>query len=276
MSLEKTTTTMIARRVILGVSVLASFATACTALVAARLSETNDYAVDGSTLTASSSGSADDKCDLLADNYTTYDANPCSTCISTKCTEAVDFACQKGTKNTAKSWFSTMKECAQNPWNGAYPPNSGASFYSCKGYAQAQPPISSNGDDSQKKRESEICINQNCMQGDTPECRLCEISKQKTGVSDRALLRDDPCGSCLVDNCGAEIVACCDEGPRSDIIEACAFTADPWNKTVCKELGKTNPDGGDDHSRYGDAGDECLSRISTCFKTHCASMSACK
>lgn len=277
MSREKPTTTMIARRVILGVSVLASFATACTALVAARLSETNDYAVDGSTLTASSSGSVDDKCDLLAvPRYSSRgapDANACSTCIGTKCSAAVDYACQRGTDKQAKDWFSTMQGCAQSPYDGFSPPGSGASFYGCGSYRDEKEPISSNGDDSERKRESEICIHDNCMQGTLPPCVLCEISMQKTGVEESQLLSDDPCGSCLYTQCLSKIVGCCSEQSTRDIVRHCAFTADSWNKTVCNELGKTTPDAGK-YQTYDDAGDQCLFDIADCFKQHC--VSACK
>lgn len=266
---------MIAARLVATIIGLASFATACSAIVAAQLGDTGDFSRDGS---ARSPGSEDelDECSLQRGTsvYITYDANPCSECIATECAAEVEYACNRGGRE--KDWFDDLKRCAQNPWDGFSPPGSNASFYGCGPFEKELPPISSNGDDAERKRAAEICVHDKCLQGDLPACRRCEVSTRKTGVDDRALLRDDPCGSCLVEHCEKHLVRCCDTEPMQDFVEQCAFTPDPWNKTVCNELGAEIPDAGRYRSRYDDAGGECLSALSECFKEHCAEKGGCR
>ncbi|HVH40860.1 MAG TPA: hypothetical protein VM925_00910 [Labilithrix sp.] len=262
-------------RLVLSTILLASFGTACTALVLGKIGDTDDYKTG---TTSSSGATADaDKCSLLqADNYynssTLRDANACSDCITTNCAEHVEYACNRAEPNRRKEWFATLSRCAQNPWWSYSPPGSGASSYGCSAYLKEQDPIAGE-DESAKKRASEICVYDHCLNKDIPDCFLCEVHTQKTGVTEEALLRDDPCGKCLVEGCPEVIVACCGSEPMRDFVEPCAYTNDPDNKVKCQEL--ASPDAGS-HRRYGDAGDECLAAMSACYKDHCSNKSACQ
>jgi hypothetical protein len=270
---------MIARRLILSTIVLASFGSACTLLVMGKIGDTGDYPLGaGPSGTSGSSGATTDECSLTAGSRTydtDRDANACSECIATECKTHVEYACNRGENNQKKPWFESLSNCAKNPWENYIPPGSGASFYACTSYAQKQPAIAGE-DEAAKKRASEICVHDKCLQGDLPACKLCEVHTEKTGTSERALLRDDPCGKCLVEGCPEVIIACCGTEPMGDFVEHCAYTNDPPKKALCKELGSSVPDSGDKYRNYNDAGDECLSALSACFKANCASKSACK
>ena len=183
---------MIGRRLVLSAIILATFGTACTAIVLGKIGDKADY-TPGAGGSSSSSGGTPDKCSLLTYAHRTnevYDANPCSTCIETECKTEVDYACNGGKE---KDWFSSLANCARSPWGDYQDPSAGASFYGCKSYEKELEPIPS-GDDAERKRASEICVHDKCLQGTLPACKLCEVSIAKTGTSDRALLRDDKCG----------------------------------------------------------------------------------
>ena len=259
---------MIERRFILATTLLAGLATACTAIVLGKVSDSEDYKVvpTGS----SSSGSTLDECSLLKSVGSSgdHDANACSTCIEANCKADIDYACNKERKPIQKDWFGEMQSCAQKPWNGYAPPPESNSW-SCKLYATPKPPISDNGSDSQREPEAHNCINTKCMQGALPDCKRCEVHIKKTSSQDDVLLRDDPCGKCLVETCPALLVECCDTAPMDDFVQYCAFTKDTANKDKCLALGTTPADAGTVKS-YDDAGTQCFKKLAACFNAGCS------
>jgi hypothetical protein len=186
----------------------------------------------------------------------------------------VEYACNRAEPNKQKEWFDTLSRCAKNPWGTYILPGSGASFYGCGTYEEKQQAFNTN-DEAAKKRASENCVHDKCLTGDLPACKLCEVHTERTGTTERALLRDDECGKCLVEGCPEVIVACCGSEPMRDFVEHCAYTGDPAKLAICKELASSMPDSGE-RRNYNDAGDECLTALSACFKSNCAGKSACK
>jgi hypothetical protein len=271
---------MIPHRLVLATALFACLGTACTAIVLGKLSASDDYKP---VKTGSSSGSAIDECSILKDRLqnTEHDANPCSTCIQDNCPADLTYACNSG-KHDPKSWFDVMKECAQNPWDGFSPPGESTNFgrSSCTQYEKTKEVPPDDGGDTQREAEAHNCINSKCLLGTLPACKQCEVHIKKSDVDDtEALLRDDPCGGCIAENCKEELVACCSTspGPMSDFVKHCAFTPVAANKTLCLELGKAVPDAGINFDEdYGDAGHDCLSRLSACFKANCAGKPAYK
>lgn len=262
---------MVSNRLLLAAIVLAGFGTACTALVLGKVSDTEDYKVVPTGTT--SGGSSLDDCSLLKGSYytTDHDANACSTCIQTSCAADVAYACNAG--KTEKPWFGKLKTCAQNPWNGFAPPSegSGSNSYGCKTFQTPVDPVSDKGSDTERDPQAHNCVTTNCMQGALPPCVQCEVSiKKSASEQTESLLRNDPCGSCLVEKCQPSLVKCCATRPMQDFVQHCAFTPLPANKAACLELGKTVPDSGEEgRYGYGDAGIDCLAEIGACFKANC-------
>lgn len=251
--------------------------TACTAIVLGKLSAT-DFPLEeaGTSNSSSSSGSAPGPCSLLADqfgNQAPVPDNQCSTCIATTCKDEVTYACNPS--GQPKQWFQKLGVCAQRPYAGFAPPEAGteADSYGCTTYADAGPAISDHGSDAEHEQASKICVQNNCMQGVTPACRLCVVSIAKTNSI--SYLADDPCGSCIAQNCQSEIVACCDSQPMQDYVKHCAFTADTsTNKGLCQELGDAAVgDGGRfDGPRGYETNDQvCMARLAACYQASCLS-----
>lgn len=261
---------MITTRLLLGTIALASFGTACTAIVIGKVSDTSDYEtvpVGGSTK------STLDQCSLRKGSFGEADANPCSDCIETNCKPAVDFACNGGTQE--KPWFDQMKSCAQDPF---VTPGQGFDNNDCKRYADAKAPIADNGSDTQREIEAHNCITSSCLQSATPACKQCEVSIVKSQAESTPVrLQDDACGRCLVANCQAQIVQCCTTLPIKSFVEKCAFTAKPENKAACLELGNAVPDGGEGESNYrdGSANLTCRDLIAQCFQANCKDKGGC-
>lgn len=261
---------MITTRLLFATIALASFGTACTAIVIGKVGGTSDYEtvpLGGSTK------SALDQCSLRKQDYGgDQDANACSTCIETSCKTDVEFACSRG-QSTKKPWFSKLKDCAQRPWIDGYEPDGlGSGFYQCTEYRDAAKPISDMGSDTEREITAHNCVTTSCLSGDLPACKQCEVSIQKSSKTNDppARLQDDGCGKCLVEKCQPAIVKCCGTEPMSDFVRKCAFTADPANKATCLELGKAQPDSGDGNG-YSDGGTSavCLGEIAACFKANC-------
>jgi hypothetical protein len=252
-------------RLVLPLMFAGALVTACTAVVAGGLSESNDLPVhEGGT--SSSSGGSEDECALVPDGS----QNTCSTCITNNCKSDIEYACNRGKQE--KGWFSSLQSCAKSPFV-----NYGGSFYSCKSYAFDGGRIPS-GDDAEKKRDSEICVRDKCLQGPTPACKLCPVKTEKTGTSEYANLADDPCGSCF-NECQADVVECCDSEAIAEL-EPCAFTADKDNLTVCKLLtgypDAGRPDGRPDPTERGAYKLYCQYKLRDCFNQHCKEKAACK
>jgi len=270
---------MVAHRLVMTAIVLASFGTACTAIVLGKIGDTGDYKTVAA---SSSSGSSLDQCSLVKGDYSAgdRDANACSTCIETSCASDVAYACNAGSSKSPKPWFDDLKKCAQSPWNGFSPPSAAGTgtYYACKKYETPATPISDNGSDTEREPLSHNCVNEKCLQGGTPPCKMCEVHIRKSPSDPtEALLRNDPCGKCMVERCAATLVKCCDTGGMSDFVARCAFTADPANKAACRELGKDKPDAGErSNTYYDDAGGRCLDDLKSCFTTNCAGEAACK
>ncbi|HSO35545.1 MAG TPA: hypothetical protein VLT33_23615 [Labilithrix sp.] len=260
---------MIPRRVILGTIVIASLATACTAIVLGKVSETSDYR----TVPVGSSTSALDDCSLLRGDYSgsDVDANACSTCIETSCKTDVEFACNRGS-STKKVWFDKLKKCAQRPWIDGYePPDETSGFYECAEFRDAEAPIIDDASDTQKEIEAHNCVTNNCLSGALPACKQCEVSIKKSSAEPTpALLKDDGCGKCLVEKCQDKLVKCCGTDPMNDFVKKCAFTNDPANMATCLELGKEAPDSGDNDYADASVNATCLGEIAQCFKANCA------
>jgi hypothetical protein len=247
-----------------------ALATACTAIVAGGLSDTNELPVREGGSGSSSGGGSEDECALVADGG----QNACSTCITNNCKTDIEYACNRG--KTEKGWFATMQGCAKSP-----AVNYGGASYSCRSYAFDGGRIASGGDDSEKKRDSEICVRDNCLQGPTPACRQCPVFTEKTGTSDKAKLADDPCGSCF-NACPEVLVECCDSEAIGEL-EPCAFTGDQDNKNVCK-LQAGYPDAGRPDANAGkpDPSDRadfklyCQYKLRDCFNANCKNKTECK
>ena len=243
-------------------------ASACTAIVAGKLSDTSDYGTASGTSSSSGSSSGDpDPCSLLYDNNSgDRDANACSDCITTSCKDPVAYFCQDGRPTSYLS--NTLASCAQSPWNGRSPPGSGASFYACTKFATTTEVPNDPTSEGAHEAVANNCINANCMQGGAPPCRLCEVSIQKPGSgSDYALMKNDACGSCVAQACAAELSSCCDTQPMNDYVQYCAYTALSKNKTACLALANADPEDAGPNNSYGYQQEDktCLSSLKTCF-----------
>jgi hypothetical protein len=268
---------VISHRLVLATVVLAGFGTACTAIVLGKVSDSDGYTTLAPGKTPPSPGELDE-CSLLRSNSNQgdRDANACSDCIQTSCPTDVAFACNRD--KTPKSWFSKMKDCAQDPWQNFRPPTEPSGFYSCKTYETPAEVISDNGSDAERESAAHNCITAKCLSGELPACKRCEVSINKPGsTSEKALLRDDACGKCMVESCEAVLVRCCNLEPMQEFVQKCAFTNSPSNKAACLELGNADPDAGRDKTDTYNAEDtQCLKDLAACFKTSCASAPGCQ
>lgn len=264
---------MVEKRIVLACITVASLGSACTAIVIGKVGETNDYRIGAS----GGSSSGLDDCSLQRGDFsgTDVDANACSTCIETSCKTDVEYACNRG-QSPKKPWFSNIKDCAQRPWVDGFAPenlSSNSRSYQCAEYRDAKAPISDKGSDTEREVAAHNCVTNNCLSGDLPACKQCEVTIEKSSSTNepRARLEDDTCGACLVQNCKPAMVKCCGSEPMNDFVRKCAFTPDPTNKAVCLELGKAQPDAGKDN-RYLDGGTSavCLGELAACFKANCA------
>lgn len=243
---------------LLGTFLLASVATACTAIVAGKLSDTSDYKTSATPTQPSA-------CDLVEG-----DANTCSTCIQTNCANEVAYACNNGIQE--KKWFSTMQECAKNPqYFDKYD-------WGCSTYADAEAVAADPGSDTQQEAVAHNCITSNCLQGATPDCKRCDVGIQKSSnETTTANLADDACGSCIVANCYSQLLSCCDvQGPINDFIQYCAYTALSTNKTKCQALANDGDAAAPTFMAYEDAGIQCFDLLSQCFRDNCAATPGCQ
>ena len=245
------------RVVVVGVLLAGCVASACTAIVGAKLSDTSDY---GTADTPTAPGA----CALIQEG----DANTCSTCIQTKCSDEVAYACNGGIQE--KQWFSELQNCAQNP------EVTSSLEWGCEPYQKLEPVASDPGSDTQQEELAHNCVTNNCLAGATPDCKRCDVQIQKSSADPTyAQLSDDACGQCIVQNCYTQLLNCCSTAPIADFIEKCAYTALPTNKTTCVSL--ANPDAGSvDTSEYDDAGTQCLGSLSQCFQQNCAQTPGCQ
>lgn len=216
---------------------IAWLATACTALVAAQLSDTDDYGKGDSSTPSGSSGQPDtadaaDKCALLS---STDDSNQCATCISSHCADDVEIACNRDAE--AKSWFSSIRGCARRPFVG--------SSYGCSQYDNPDADRITDNSDTAHERDSLLCIRDQCLQGQAPPCKLCDITVDKPGsAGGSAKLEESRCGSCLREQCDAVFVRCCNQNQSvMSTLAKCGYTAAPEYKRDCMSLA-TLPDGG--------------------------------
>jgi len=267
---------------------------ACTAIVFANLDKIKDYELDdgGRSPSSSSSGSSSSssgqvevpECSLLktSQNYAPpAKDNACAQCIESKCEADVSYACNEG-QRSPKQWFTELKRCAQNPYDGFPDPESDADYsWGCGLYKTVEEPIAGS-DDAAKRRASEICVHDSCLQGEEPACRRCEVFKKKTGSEDVQRLRDDPCGQCFTQNCNVVLVDCCNTNPMDDYIAPCAYTQDKANLRKCGEVGDAgkDPDSGyyfkPSGSNYDSAAKTCAYKLGQCFNTHCAKKPECQ
>jgi hypothetical protein len=261
------------RRIVVSTIAIAVFATACSAIVAGQLGDTGDFKKEGasSSGTSGTSGGQSSECSLLKNSsgIEIPDAsNTCSECIATQCAAHVEYACQAG--GDSKPWFDTMSGCAQKPWDGWGP--SGSSFWGCGiKYRDAGPPIPSN-DDNQKMRESERCINERCMQGTRPQCKLCEPSIADN-LGGRKFLRVDPCGKCIATQCEDIVVRCCSTQAVAEFVTECAFTTDDAHKAECQKRRGFTDGGLPPHSsRYDTEDEQCLADLMRCFNDQCKTL----
>lgn len=279
---------MVTHRLVMTAITLASLGTACTAIVLGKIGDTGDYKTVP-TGGSSSSGTPLDECSLLKGNSAgDRDANACATCIQTSCTSDVAYACNNtpassggSSRTSPKPWFDDLKTCAKEPWNGFPPPQSSSSgsfsSWGCKKFETTEPTVSDKGSDTEREPLAHNCVTNNCLQGDTPPCKMCEVHIQKSAADPtEALLRDDDCGKCLVANCQPTLVKCCATPAMHDFVARCAFTKVETNKAACGELGKAMPDGGPGFLRnYEDAGVQCLNELSACYTAKCAGKGTC-
>jgi len=267
----------------------AFFTTACTAIVLGQFGDTDDYAKNDAGRSSSSSGTSGTsgdggdeqvgECDLRFNSEFSKPSpvNACSECITTKCQGELAEACEPD-GGKAIAGFSNVKSCAKSPYETFGPSGAGASW-SCEPFLDAGDPISGSSE-SAKRRSLERCVGK-CLQGGTPECKLCEVSTVETGTDNLRFLKDDKCGKCLVTGCPDVLVECCDSQAVKDFVVPCAFTEDGTNKTLCRENNNRDPNGGtgrfpSSKSQYGDAGYACLNKLNTCWKLHCETVPDCK
>lgn len=242
------------------------FLSACTAIVLGQLSDTADLPVDAGSTTSSSGASGTsgtavrDKCDLLGSGD---EPNRCSDCIKTSCGSHVEYACDRAAgEYTTKPWFSSLKSCAQNPYRGI----SGVR-YMCSSYDEPEKMPLTGNDENAKEREAELCVRDQCLNGDTPACKLCLVTIEKTGsAGGEAKLEDSTCGKCLRSKCEPVIVRCCTKSVMY-IARNCGYTSDPEKKKECLRL-NTAPDGGKPPAGANDD-DVCEWDMSACYQANC-------
>ncbi len=265
--------------------VLASFATACTAIVLGQVGEFSDYK------TSDTPAGQAPTCSLLkSDQYGTKDVTPntCSSCIETNCQPELDYACQ-GDKQ--KAWFADIKKCAQNPWVSGFGPadaSSSSNSYGCFPFEKdKEVPSGDTTSDTYFEATAHNCVTDKCFQNDPPSCKKCEVHIKRSDNDDvEARLEDDPCGMCVAQFCQPVLTKCCDVvDTMMSLVKKCAYTALAENKAACYELRKNDLDGG-----YPDAGRgqgtpinesyqeqvDCFQEITNCYKNNCAGQTACK
>lgn len=271
------------RRLLFPGIVAASFATACTAIIAGQVGDRADRQVDAGPLTNQDL----DDCSLLKGLYGPTPANRCSQCIETNCKPDITYACNGGSYNK-KKWFSDMQDCAQSPWAyGFEPQEAGASSsWGCRQYQKTVAAPPDNGSDTEREEQSHNCITNNCMQGGQPDCQLCDVHIKKSANDPvEAQLADDPCGKCVYNNCQDAIIQCCNVSDGlMGLVKRCAYTKEDDNRAACAELRHNELDGGrPDAGAYGsviNSSDQaqvaCFHALTDCFKKQCADEPACQ
>ena len=244
-------------RVIITVTVivLGAFAGACTLIVSNQFSDTDkDQVTDDAAVSYLSTHP--NACSLTEGDANT---NPCATCIQKNCGSNVAYACNAAGSGP-KPWFMNLVECAENPDDSQF----GA--WGCYTYddPDAQPPISGM-DDTAEERASKICVYNNCLAAAIPDCHQCPVTVTTTGSSgEQVTLDHSQCGQCLKAECGALIIACCDNLP--DDFPKCGYTQDPDYKAACLALADAGvpPSNGDQNAMCAyQIATSCFSKCST-------------
>lgn len=278
-------------RTLFALAIVAASTTACTAIILGTLDDekaladggTQGTSSGGTSGTSGSSSSQGDPCSLVGMGTYGYSLGPkneCSECIATSCAQNAAYACNDG--GNYKSWWQSMKLCAQNPWL-AYPSpeGGGGDEWGCGDWDKSKPDEITGTSDPAAQRAAEICVKTNCVRdaGEPAPCRQCDVYFA-TG-KDKFLLRDDPCGSCFTEQCGQTVVDCCTSSAMSDFVRYCGFTNDGDNLEKCSGIGDASdlstfvPPGSYGY-QDGSVGLDCAHRLGKCWVDKCSKRAECK
>jgi hypothetical protein len=250
---------VIARTSVAIAVVACAFATACTAYVAGQLKGLDDYPADGAV------GNTASACSLIENK----DANACNDCITQSCADDVTYACNGG---SYKTWFYTMRQCAQNPAAG-YEPGGNSPQYGCQDYNNPDAQPNTADDDPGHDRRALICIRDKCLAGGNLKpapCRQCDLGITAPSGGTIVHLEDTACGKCIANACAGPIARCCGFSLNGDLPK-CGYTDDPDFSNACHNLiARTDhllpTDAGCD-SNASDGGGACISN--GCESSHC-------